>query len=191
MEQHKKIRMPVRMLIKDPFQEGQAYVSLSLAVALLIYVGPTFLLSQSAGYLSTESRGSQAGAPQQVVSFNSFHEWHQGVQIEAAVTRQNPDVKYRGRFVNPPSAQPTRYVIVVTGAELLSGVYPDGHTYFITRTLRPLGLQCVGSMSVDDKQVDLKEALRYATDKTALVIVTGGLGPTDSDITLVRFQNRG
>ena len=31
--------------------------------------------------------------------------------------------------------QPTSYMIVVTGGELLSGAYPDGHTYFITRTL--------------------------------------------------------
>ena len=36
------------------------------------------------------------------------------------------------------SAEPTQYVIVVTGSELLSGIYPDGHTYFITQTLRPL-----------------------------------------------------
>ncbi len=184
--------MPVRLL--------KAYVSISLAVALLIYLGPTFLLSQSAVCLSAESRGAKAGDPQQIVSFTSFNEWHQVTQIEAAVTRQNPplsaactrwvaagtgvaDSKGDGRFVNHRSDQPTRYMIVVTGAELLSGVYPDGHTYFITRTLRPLGLQCVGSMSVDDKRADLKEALRYATDKAALVIVTGGLGPTDNDIT--------
>ncbi|MFZ2149147.1 MAG: molybdopterin-binding protein [Sedimentisphaerales bacterium] len=74
-------------------------------------------------------------------------------------------------------------MIVVTGGELLSGIYADGHTHFLTRTLRPLGLQCVGSMSVDDKPADIKEALRYAMDKAALVIVTGGLGPTDDDIT--------
>ncbi len=81
------------------------------------------------------------------------------------------------------SAVSTQYVIVVTGAELLSGIYPDGHTYFITQTLRPLGLQCVGSMSVDDKQDDLKEALGYAANKAPLIIVTGGLGPTPNDIT--------
>ena len=59
---------------------------------------------------------------------------------------------------SPPEPQPTRYMIVVTGGELLSGVYPDGHTYFITRTLHPLGLQCVGSMCVDDRQADIREA---------------------------------
>lgn len=81
------------------------------------------------------------------------------------------------------ASSPTRYVIIVTGDELLSGAYADGHTYFLTRTLHPLGLQCVGSMCVDDKQADIKEALRFATDKAALIIVTGGLGPTDNDVT--------
>jgi molybdenum cofactor synthesis domain-containing protein len=75
------------------------------------------------------------------------------------------------------------YSIVVTGSELLSGVYADGHTHFITRTLRPLGLNCVGSMSVDDKRPDIKEALVFARGRSRLVIVTGGLGPTDNDIT--------
>lgn len=82
--------------------------------------------------------------------------------------------------------QPTRYMIVVTGGELLSGAYPDGHTCFITRTLSArggLGLRCVGSMCVDDKQADLNAALRYAMSKAPIVIVTGGLGPTDNDIT--------
>ncbi len=79
--------------------------------------------------------------------------------------------------------QPVRYMIVVTGGELLSGAYADGHTHFLTATLRPLGLQCAGSMCVDDKQADLKEALRFAAGKASLVIVTGGLGPTDNDIT--------
>ena len=78
---------------------------------------------------------------------------------------------------------PVDYMIVVTGGELLAGAYADGHTHFLTRTLRPLGLRCVGSMSVDDKEGDIKEALRFANGKAPLVIVTGGLGPTDNDIT--------
>lgn len=79
--------------------------------------------------------------------------------------------------------QPTRYMVIVTGGELLEGVYADGHTQFITRTLRPLGLQCVGSMCADDKRGDIEQALRFAAGKAALIIVTGGLGPTDNDIT--------
>jgi len=77
----------------------------------------------------------------------------------------------------------TRYMIVVTGGELLAGAYADGHTHFLTRTLRPLGLQCVGSMCADDKRADVQAAVRFALGKANLVIVTGGLGPTDNDIT--------
>ncbi|MBN2506191.1 MAG: CinA family protein [Verrucomicrobia bacterium] len=85
----------------------------------------------------------------------------------------------------PPPARPdpVRYFIIVSGEELLRGVYPDGHTHFLTRTLGPMGCQCVGSLSVDDKPADLKAALGFALNHAPLVIVTGGLGPTANDIT--------
>jgi len=151
-------------------------------------------------YYDREFAAAIAAGPQ-IVSITSFNEWHEGTQIEPADPKEIPDFKYRdytphypeyyldrtsywiSRFVNSSTGQPTKYMIIVTGGELLSGIYPDGHTYFLTRTLRPLGMECVGSMSVDDKQADLKEALRYATEKAGLVIVTGGLGPTENDIT--------
>ncbi len=78
---------------------------------------------------------------------------------------------------------PVPYMIVVTGEELLTGIYADGHTLFITRTLRPLGLHCVGSMSVDDRPEDIQQALAFATSRVPLVLVTGGLGPTNGDVT--------
>ncbi len=80
-------------------------------------------------------------------------------------------------------SKPLDYVIVVTGGELLEGVYPDGHTHYITRTLRPLGCRCVGSMTVDDHREEIQRALRIATNQAPLIIVTGGLGPTPNDIT--------
>lgn len=75
------------------------------------------------------------------------------------------------------------YAIVITGEELLRGVFPDAHTAFITRTLHPLGCHCVNSTTVDDNVADIKEALALATKKVRLVIVTGGLGPTVNDVT--------
>lgn len=75
------------------------------------------------------------------------------------------------------------YAIIVTGGELLAGAYPDAHTHFLTRTLHPMGLHCVGSRIVDDREDDIKAALRQALATAPLVIVTGGLGPTDNDIT--------
>jgi len=75
------------------------------------------------------------------------------------------------------------YRIIVTGGELLHGVYPDAHTHFLTSTLYPLGVHCTGSMIVDDVRPAMLEALRFAARDAALVIVTGGLGPTPNDIT--------
>lgn len=82
----------------------------------------------------------------------------------------------------PPQA-PTDYALVITGGELLRGAYADGHTLFITRTLGLLGCRCVGTLCVGDDENDLYDALAYAGSRASLVIVTGGLGPTDDDVT--------
>lgn len=79
--------------------------------------------------------------------------------------------------------RPLDYAIVVTGGELLEGAHPDAHTHFLARTLRPLGCRCVLSLTVDDVAADIQQALRFATNRAPLVIVTGGLGPTPNDIT--------
>jgi nicotinamide-nucleotide amidase len=75
------------------------------------------------------------------------------------------------------------YALVITGEELLRGVFPDAHTVFITRTLHAHGCHCIGSTTVDDKVADIQEAVRAASQKVPLVIVTGGLGPTVNDVT--------
>lgn len=94
-----------------------------------------------------------------------------------------------GVTAGTPEVPPVRYMIIITGAELLAGAYPDGHTFFLTRTLRPLGLQCVGSMFVDDSRADIQEAVRFAAGKASLILVTGGLGPTDNDVTRAALRD--
>jgi nicotinamide-nucleotide amidase len=96
------------------------------------------------------------------------------VSLAAAAARAAQDTE-------PPPAMD--YCVVVTGGELLEGAYPDGHTHYLTRTLRPLGLRCLSSMIADDRRADLFEALRFATNRAGLVLVTSGLGPTPNDIT--------
>lgn len=79
--------------------------------------------------------------------------------------------------------RPLDYFIIVTGGELLEGVLQDAHTPFLTRALRPFGCHCAGSIIVDDQREDIERAVRFATNRASLVIVTGGLGPTPNDIT--------
>ena len=77
----------------------------------------------------------------------------------------------------------TEFVVVVTGRELLEGAYADAHTQFLARTLLPLGGRCVGSVTVTDDEKEMLRALEYASRRSRIVIVTGGLGPTGDDIT--------
>ncbi len=88
-----------------------------------------------------------------------------------------------GAEESPGARSALDFFLVVTGGELLEGAYPDGHTHFLTRTLRLIGLRCVGSLTVDDRADDIQNALRFATNHARLVLVTGGLGPTPNDIT--------
>ena len=85
--------------------------------------------------------------------------------------------------VLPRSDSETEYVVVVTGRELLEGAYADAHTQFLARTLLPLGGRCVGSVTVTDDEQEIRRALDFASARSRIVIVTGGLGPTGDDIT--------
>ncbi len=78
---------------------------------------------------------------------------------------------------------PTKYAIVVTGGELLRGVYADGHIQFISSTLEPLGAKCVSAVCVGDTVDAMLGALEYSSRDADFIIVTGGLGPTDDDVT--------
>jgi nicotinamide-nucleotide amidase len=86
-------------------------------------------------------------------------------------------------FTLAAGADPISYAVVVTGDELLQGVYPDAHINFITKTLRPMGYECVRAVFSDDSIPAIKDALGYASAKVNFVIVTGGLGPTPNDVT--------
>jgi len=75
------------------------------------------------------------------------------------------------------------YCIIVTGGELLKGKYQDSHTQFITQALSPYGFRCLTSVTASDRKDDLRAALEYASGRASFVLVTGGLGPTEDDIT--------
>jgi nicotinamide-nucleotide amidase len=93
------------------------------------------------------------------------------------------------RGETPPS-EPVEYFLIVTGDEVLRGVYADAHTLYIARTLAPLGARCVGVTITPDDIASIHRALDFASRRTPLILVTGGLGPTDDDVTreaLTRF----
>ncbi len=73
--------------------------------------------------------------------------------------------------------------IITTGTELLLGEIVDTNAPFIARQLRAIGVNLYYKTTVGDNRERLAYALRQALERSDVVIVTGGLGPTVDDIT--------
>ena len=88
----------------------------------------------------------------------------------------------------------TRAGIVVTGTEVLTGRVPDRNGPWLAEQLRLLGVDVGHVVVVGDRPADLLDALTFlAGTGVALVVTTGGLGPTADDLTaeiVGRFQGR-
>lgn len=77
----------------------------------------------------------------------------------------------------------TRAEIIAVGSEMLAIGRIDTNSTHITGRLATLGIDVVARSVVRDHQGDLVTAFRTALTRADLVVVTGGLGPTDDDLT--------
>jgi nicotinamide-nucleotide amidase len=73
--------------------------------------------------------------------------------------------------------------IIAVGSELLTPLYQDTNSLFLTERLNSLGIEVRFKTVVGDRADDLATALREAISRSPLVILTGGLGPTEDDLT--------
>jgi len=73
--------------------------------------------------------------------------------------------------------------IVSVGTELLLGQITDTNASYLAQRLSPLGIDLYYISQVGDNQARLVEVLGRAWGRSDLVIVTGGLGPTEDDLT--------
>jgi nicotinamide-nucleotide amidase len=73
--------------------------------------------------------------------------------------------------------------IIASGTELLLGEVADTNTSFIAGQLAQLGIDLYFSSIVGDNYDRFLSVLKQARDRSDLVIITGGLGPTRGDIT--------
>ncbi len=76
-----------------------------------------------------------------------------------------------------------RAEIIATGTELLAGGVLDTNSLFLSEELLPLGIETAFKNVVGDSEKDMEEALQHAMARADVVIVTGGIGPTEDDIT--------
>jgi len=73
--------------------------------------------------------------------------------------------------------------IVAVGSELLTPQRLDTNSLYLTDQLNSLGVELVMKMVVGDDRRRLAEAVRAALSRSEIVIITGGLGPTEDDVT--------
>jgi nicotinamide-nucleotide amidase len=74
--------------------------------------------------------------------------------------------------------------VLVTGTEVLSGIISDRNGPWLSEQLRDLGVDVAMIEVIGDRPADLLAALRHmATEGLALIVTSGGLGPTADDLT--------
>ena len=76
-----------------------------------------------------------------------------------------------------------RAAILAVGSELLTPSRVDTNSLFITEQLDLLGIEVVFKVVVGDDRMELANAVRGALARVDLIVCSGGLGPTDDDVT--------
>ncbi len=73
--------------------------------------------------------------------------------------------------------------IIAVGSELLTPDRLDTNSLFLTEELNKLGIEVLRKTVVGDNRELLAEAFRDALNRVPVVIASGGLGPTEDDLT--------
>jgi nicotinamide-nucleotide amidase len=76
-----------------------------------------------------------------------------------------------------------RAMIVAVGSELLTPLRVDTNSLWITEQLNAIGIDVVCKAVVGDDRDELGRMVRLGLERADLIVLTGGLGPTDDDVT--------
>ena len=73
--------------------------------------------------------------------------------------------------------------IIAVGSELLTPEKTDTNSLYITQVLNDLGIDVAFKAVVGDRRDELASHIAHALSRHRILIMTGGLGPTDDDLT--------
>ncbi|MDQ3695849.1 MAG: CinA family nicotinamide mononucleotide deamidase-related protein [Chloroflexota bacterium] len=76
-----------------------------------------------------------------------------------------------------------RAYVLSIGSELIAGNITDTNATFLAQELVAVGIELIHVTQVGDDRRRLVATLRHALSEAELVICTGGVGPTDDDLT--------
>ena len=83
--------------------------------------------------------------------------------------------------------------IIAVGTEILTGQIVNTNAQFLSEKLASLGIDVYFQTAVGDNENRLLSVLEIAQGRSNLIILTGGLGPTEDDLTkqtLAKFLGR-
>jgi nicotinamide-nucleotide amidase len=73
--------------------------------------------------------------------------------------------------------------IICIGTELNLGLILNTNATYISERLAENGIECNLIVTIEDNEGDISSALNYSISQSDFIIISGGLGPTDDDIT--------
>jgi len=73
--------------------------------------------------------------------------------------------------------------IIAIGSELLTPERSDTNSLWLTQKLNDIGIEVKLKTIVGDDEARLEETIRDAVKRSDIVVTTGGLGPTEDDLT--------
>jgi len=79
--------------------------------------------------------------------------------------------------------------LISIGNEILAGRTVDTNAAYLSRRLLAMGIPVVNGFTVSDDIDSIIQALTRAAEAADIVLITGGLGPTDDDITRQAVAN--
>ncbi|MBL7060328.1 MAG: CinA family nicotinamide mononucleotide deamidase-related protein [Actinobacteria bacterium] len=76
-----------------------------------------------------------------------------------------------------------KFSIISVGTEIILGLVINTNSKHIAEHLTEIGLECSFMYTAGDKQEELSIVLKESLKHSDIIIISGGLGPTDDDIT--------
>ena len=80
-------------------------------------------------------------------------------------------------------AKPMRAEIIAVGTEILLGQIVNTNATFLSKELANLGIEVYYQSVVGDNRDRLKRQLEISEKRSDLIVLCGGLGPTEDDLT--------
>ena len=82
--------------------------------------------------------------------------------------------------------------IITIGDEILFGQIIDTNSQWMANELTQIGIKVNEIISISDQKEEITQTLKYCLKRSDIVLMTGGLGPTNDDVTkntLTEFTN--